>query len=196
MITQRSRRLVEVAERYAVSEAELLGIIRDCVCEYYKIDKEKFSSKLRLEPYPAARERYFMVAINSTMKTSYHKVSRTVGRSHCMVVIAKKKVLELEDGNVWSIGMAMEYDELNEMVIARIISTKIEPSEADRKSFLCELVGIMNSLKSSGKEDVGVNTPKDKLLNILSMVYMAEKKGQYPELIRSLSWVRKDKLEA
>jgi hypothetical protein len=197
MITERGRRLIETAERYVVPEAELLEIIRDCVCEYYKIDKEIFcSSRLKKEPYASARERYLMVAVNSTTKASYHKISKTIDRSHCMVVIAKRKVLQLEDSRVWEARLAREYNELSEMVISRIVSTKIEPVERDQKSFLFELVGIMNGLKSSGSEDVEVDKPKHKLLNILSMVYVAEKKGQYAELVRSLNWVRKDRVGA
>jgi hypothetical protein len=171
MITARSKVVLQAAEEYSITNKELVDIIELCVCDYYTITTDQLRSKSRRGEIPRAKKMFYMLTL-SVIDTKAIRFSENLGQSHCMVTYAKKSLLELD--KKWCEQLAKEYDAISSGIVHKI-HLKAKPlSEA---TFLEELSKLMTEVMDS-------NTPdKSRLLTALDLIYTAEKKGQYDNIM-------------
>jgi hypothetical protein len=182
MITPRSKVLVEAAEDYAVTEAELIGMIEKCVCDYYEVSPEQLGSRLRKGLIPRARRMYFMLTLN-TVSVKAFKLAQNLNQSHCMVSHAKDVLIDLNQK--WFESLAEEYDFIDSMIIGLILK-KEKPVGQTRNNFLLELGELTDRVRETYGEPGTINETKDRLIVILNLISAIEKKGEYENLLEAL----------
>ena len=194
-VTDKSKNITDLLQQHEeIRKKDVLDIIEERVCEHYMITKQQFRARLRKKPIPTAKRMYFMLVLD-TVGCVYQTLASKVSQSHCMVVHAKKDLIEIDQP--WNKELLQDYEAINKEIEAEIrkkFVPDIKPSQPDY-NLLAVLVAVGMSAVNTTAFQPSMMEAREKFFKVLDLWIDLEKIGSGEEVQLALEKIKSDKIK-